>query len=169
MPRRIRSDEEKRRDRMAGYPEWFLGLASDLHAGLKTFTVKCDKHNIAINLRQRWHLFRKDLVFDKHPHANAAINTSVSVEDDKLIFTNIAHLGAEITRAVEAETRPIEGGRFEGPSFPIPVGNAPGDDALEELVRNTYSTPAQPAQDSACVHEPDPATGSFCLKCRCPL
>lgn len=159
--RRLRTEAEKRADRMAGYPTWFFAVSTELKGGAMNVRVVCHRHNTAVNLRHRFHLFRKDLVFEKHPLAEAAVNSTLEVVDDALIFHNTSHIGRELDAAIKAVSAELpEDG--QPVSFTQPAGPA---DPAEDLIQRTYGVLKHEQKD--CKHELD-TTETRCLHCGLP-
>lgn len=81
------------RSGMESYPQKFFELMIAAQQG-KGFAITLPARNFAVNMRHRWHHFRRDMIGQGVPGAEAMANLVASLRDETdgsctLIFTNL--------------------------------------------------------------------------------
>lgn len=146
------------------YPQVFLEIAALAWQQLPVPVIKLKTANAAISTRHSFNRFRHLLSDQQHPHAAAAHDLMVRIENETELHFEARGLWSPVENTIVA----VE------PELFIPgidVGPDEHDKALGDILKlkPTAAGSASPTDgtQAPCEHEWD-VTQTFCLKCRGP-
>lgn len=154
------------KDRLAGFPPEFTKIILEYRDGLAPAPLVCIDRAQAVNIRHRFHKFRRVATELDVPGARESWGLYLRLDGNKVLFLGMP-AGMEITPPA-----PDDGLHVPGIDKDREPGMDEHDRKLAELFKldlkpQATQSPTERVQPTGCQHEWD-STDTFCLHCKVP-